>query len=93
MSVISIPNLSYKRLNTDNEIRIAVYLFEQFCFLSFSAFVELLLAPKHSENDRQVTASWFTSASKEPLNSFGLKTILPMKDLKIYYHFQTFLAL
>ena len=82
MSVISIPNLSYKRLNTDNEIRIAVYLFEQFCFLSFSAFVELLLAPKHSENDRQVTASWFTSASKEPLNSFGLKTILPMKDLK-----------
>ena len=75
-------NLPATSPSTDNKFSIAVYLFEEFCFLSFSAFVDFLLAPKHSESDPLVTASWFTLKSKEVPNSLGIKTNLPLQELK-----------
>ncbi len=75
-------NLPAASPSADNKFSIAVYLFEEFCFLSFSAFVDFLLAPKHSESDPLVTASWFTLKSKEVPNSLGIKTNLPLQELK-----------
>ncbi len=75
------PKLCERSSSKGNEVRIAVYLFEEFCFLSYSAFVDFLLPFKQSDPETLLTTTWFSQDAERPQNSLGIEIDLPTQNL------------